>query len=253
MAILESLETAIGGSSLGLLEEEALGVGIDDGEVFVKGGCGARVIDIEGGDGDGDGDERRAGTVGPTEEAVARGGVASPSSPSSPSSPYVCQGREPAQGVSPDDPTSWLMSADDGENVDRNVSGDAPPAKPCVAKPSRLKPPSEKMDFFASKKKEKPTGASAMKAATTTAVAATTSERGADASEQEDSPFTKRIKELERNPEKAFAGGSKLRCDGDKDDGNGGNGGVVGHQQRKKKKTAAEIQWESWGTDGQLF
>ena len=72
MAILESLETAIGGSSLGLLEEEALGVGIDDGEVFVKGGCGARVIDIEGGDGDGDGDERRA--VGPTEEAVARGG-----------------------------------------------------------------------------------------------------------------------------------------------------------------------------------
>ena len=52
------------------------------------------------------------------------------------------------------------------------------------------------------------------------------------------------------NPEKAYAGGSKLRCDGDKDDG---NGGVVGHQQRKKKKTAAEIQWESWGTDGQLF
>ena len=247
MAILDSLETAIGGSSLGLLEEEALGVGIDDGEVFVKGGCGARVIDIDGGDGD----ERRAGTDGPTEEAVVRGGVASPSSPSSPSCPYVCQRREPAQGVSPDDPTSWLMSADDGENVDRNASGDTPPAKPCVAKPSRLKPPSEKMDFFASKKKEKPRGASAMKATATATT--TTSERGADASEQEDSPFTKRIKELERNPEMAFAGGSKLRCDGDKDDGNGGYGGVAGHQQRKKKKTAAEIQWESWGTDGQLF
>lgn len=104
---------------------------------------------------------------------------------------------------------------------------------PYVAKPSRIKPPTERMNYFAPRDDGGLDGLSARPGG------------HEDKEQDEDSPFTRRIKELENNPELAFAGSSKLRTDTSND--------VPALGATRTKKSAAERQWEQWGTDGQLF
>ena len=109
------------------------------------------------------------------------------------------------------------------------ASNQAPlPAKTYVPKPSRLKPPTRKMNYFA----QAPTAAPEHDLP---------KEEGSDS----DSPFTRRIKALERDPALAFAGSSKLRND-DEDGVNAAGGrAATGHRdnpRQTKKKTAAELQ-----------
>ena len=173
-----------------------------------------------------------------------------------------------------DDPeTTWLIAPErarrgpSGPPAEPTHSNQAPsPAKTYVPKPSRLKPPTRKMNYFA----QAPTAAPEHDLP---------KEEGSDS----DSPFTRRIKALERDPALAFAGSSKLRND-DEDGVNAAGGrAATGHRdnpRQTKKKTAAELQvrvslcryvvtsftgaahpspvvlrrqWESWGTEAQIF
>lgn len=135
-----------------------------------------------------------------------------------------------------DDPeTTWLIAPErarrgpSGPPAEPTHSNQAPsPAKTYVPKPSRLKPPTRKMNYFA----QAPTAAPEHDLP---------KEEGSDS----DSPFTRRIKALERDPALAFAGSSKLRND-DEDGFNAAGGrAATGHRdnpRQTKKKTAAELQ-----------
>ena len=135
-----------------------------------------------------------------------------------------------------DDPeTTWLIAPErarrgpSGPPAEPTHSNQAPsPAKTYVPKPSRLKPPTRKMNYFA----QAPTAAPEHDLP---------KEEGSDS----DSPFTRRIKALERDPALAFAGSSKLRND-DEDGVNAAGGrAATGHRdnpRQTKKKTAAELQ-----------
>ena len=139
--------------------------------------------------------------------------------------------------------TTWLMST---EHVGPKRESRLPLAKPYLAKPSRLKPPSEsKANYFGQSHlhahlKENQSGNQSE--SQNRRQQASSQNPVPDDGPDDDSPFTRRIKALEQNPELAFAGSSKLQ-----NDNNGalaGSKSGTGHANntRPKKKTATELQ-----------
>lgn len=124
--------------------------------------------------------------------------------------------------------TTWLISPE------RSTPS---PAKTYVPKPSRLKPPVEKMNYFAPPLAQAPPQSGEQ-------------EQPTEEIPGDDSPFTCRIKALERNPALAFAGSFKLLNDDhdvdNVDNAAGGRLGPAGTGHRDnpmpKKKTATELQ-----------
>ena len=156
--------------------------------------------------------------------------------------------RSPVGSIS-NSSTTWLIAPE---------RATPSPTKTYVAKPSRLKPPTEKMNYFSAspaRAAPPPQRLERLGQQERLGQAAREAHEAREAQQQpagegvdDDSPFTRRIKALERNPALAFAGSTKLRNDDDNDAGVLGEAGTCPgrrdhrHHPRPKKKTAAELQ-----------